>query len=110
MRLLYEFKQQYPEADITPYLQKSSKFFQDYIERGLKSIEADRRLAGEPDVNKIEMEDNDSGQYLQRLRAWQTKAGWNNVPAATTRPTPLSPPQPPVEHEPLPVRHSQLVS
>uniref|UniRef100_A0A1B6M0W7 TOG domain-containing protein n=1 Tax=Graphocephala atropunctata TaxID=36148 RepID=A0A1B6M0W7_9HEMI len=109
LRLLYEFKQQCPDADINPFLQKSSKFFQDYIERGLKGIEADIRMEGKPiPDNKLEVEDSDSTQYLHRLRAWQAKAGWNNIPAAATRPTPLSPPHQPDEPEPLPTRHPQL--
>lgn len=108
---MYEFKQQCPDADINPFLQKSSQFFQDYIARGLKSIDAEKRMNREPDVdiNKVEVEDKDSGLYMQKLRAWQAKAGWNNIPAAATRPTPLSPPQQPVEPEPLPVRQTQLV-
>lgn len=115
LQLLYEFKLQCPDADVNPFLQRSSQFFQDYISRGLKSIEAERRMAGQPGWeadNKVDRdsEDRETGQYLQKLRAWQVKAGWDNTPAAVTRPTPLSPPQQPVEHEPLPVRHSQLVS
>ena len=48
MSLLYDFKQQHPEADIDPFLRKSSQFFQDYIEKGLQSIDNDRRrLAAE---------------------------------------------------------------
>ena len=45
MSLLYDFKQQHPEADIDPFLRKSSQFFQDYIEKGLQSIDNDRRRA-----------------------------------------------------------------
>ncbi|UYV60269.1 msps [Cordylochernes scorpioides] len=39
---LYRFVQSNPEADIEPYLQKSSEFFQDYIRRGLKEIEEEK--------------------------------------------------------------------
>lgn len=35
---LYEFKKNYPEADIDPYLKKSSIYFQSYIERGLQAL------------------------------------------------------------------------
>ncbi|XP_054291046.1 protein mini spindles-like isoform X1 [Macrosteles quadrilineatus] len=111
IRMLYEFKQQYPDADINPFLQKSSQFFQDYIERGLKSIDADRRLAGvDKETGKVEVDDKDSGAYLQRLRVWQAKAGWNNAPPAATRPsaTPLSPSRQDLDLEPLPIRQSQL--
>ena len=40
---LFDFKQRYPEADLDPFLKKSSQFFQDYIERGLKNIETERQ-------------------------------------------------------------------
>lgn len=42
LMLLYDFRLQHPEADIEPYLGKSSQFFQEYIEKGLKEIEASR--------------------------------------------------------------------
>lgn len=37
-----------------------------------------------------ESEDGESVQFLQRLRVLQAKAGWNNMPAATTLPTPTT--------------------
>ena len=40
---LYEFKQKYPDADIDPFLERSSQFFRNYIERGLKNIEVERK-------------------------------------------------------------------
>ena len=40
---LYDFKQKYPEADIDPFLKRTSEFFQSYIERGLKGIEMERK-------------------------------------------------------------------
>ncbi|XP_064115377.1 cytoskeleton-associated protein 5-like isoform X2 [Macrobrachium nipponense] len=43
---LYDFKQKHPEADIEPFLKKSSQFFQNYIERGLKRVEMDRQAEG----------------------------------------------------------------
>ena len=39
---LYDFKKKYPDADLEPFLKKSSNFFQNYIERGLKNIEQER--------------------------------------------------------------------
>ncbi|KAK7477171.1 hypothetical protein BaRGS_00031556, partial [Batillaria attramentaria] len=39
---LYDFKKKYPDADLEPFLKKSSQFFQNYIERGLKNIEQER--------------------------------------------------------------------
>ena len=40
---LYDFKLKYPDADIDPFLQRTSEFFQSYIERGLKNIEMERK-------------------------------------------------------------------
>lgn len=40
---MYEFKQRYPDADIEPFLSRSSDFFKNYIERGLKYIEEKKR-------------------------------------------------------------------
>ena len=39
---LYDFKKKYPDADLEPFLKKSSNFFLNYIERGLKNIEQER--------------------------------------------------------------------
>jgi cytoskeleton-associated protein 5 len=36
---LYNFKKQNPDANLSPFLDKSSQYFRDYIERGLKNIE-----------------------------------------------------------------------
>lgn len=44
--MLYDFKQQYPEANLDPFLQKSSKYFQDYISQGMKNVEMERRGQG----------------------------------------------------------------
>ncbi|XP_039295336.1 cytoskeleton-associated protein 5-A-like [Nilaparvata lugens] len=46
LRMLYDFKQQHPDADIEPFLEKSTQFFQDYIQRGLQAIEMEQRLQG----------------------------------------------------------------
>ncbi|XP_063227944.1 protein mini spindles [Bacillus rossius redtenbacheri] len=43
LALLFDFREQHPEADIEPFLRKSSQFFQDYIEQGLHQIEKERR-------------------------------------------------------------------
>ena len=36
---LYNFKKQNPDANLAPFLDKSSQYFRDYIEKGLKKIE-----------------------------------------------------------------------
>ncbi|XP_021935865.1 protein mini spindles isoform X2 [Zootermopsis nevadensis] len=51
LSLLYDFKQQHPEADIEPFLRKSSQFFQEYIQKGLHMIDMDRRKAGKQVVH-----------------------------------------------------------
>ena len=38
---LYNFKKQNPDANLAPFLDKSSQYFRDYIERGLKNIESE---------------------------------------------------------------------
>ena len=43
---LYDFKIKYPDADLEPFLKKSSQFFQNYIERGLKNIAIEREEKG----------------------------------------------------------------
>ncbi|XP_070169214.1 protein mini spindles isoform X3 [Polyergus mexicanus] len=40
---LYDFKLQYPEADVQPFLIKSHQFFQDFIEQGLREIDQARK-------------------------------------------------------------------
>lgn len=42
---LYDFKQEFPVTDLTPYLSKTSQFFQRYIEQGLKNIALERERA-----------------------------------------------------------------
>lgn len=43
---LYDFKLQYPDADVQPFLVKSHQFFQDFIEQGLREIDQARRNEG----------------------------------------------------------------
>lgn len=90
LRMLYDFKQQHPEADIQPFLDKSSKFFRDYIERGLQAIDAERRTAG-LNRNSVPFESRDvmsseseGSNFLHRLRVLQAKAGLKNMPSSTS--------------------------
>ncbi|KAJ8937291.1 hypothetical protein NQ318_020341 [Aromia moschata] len=53
LNLLYDFMQDHAEADIEPFLKKSSKFFQDYIRNGLKEIEESRKTAKSTIVEKV---------------------------------------------------------
>ncbi|XP_041052921.1 cytoskeleton-associated protein 5 isoform X2 [Carcharodon carcharias] len=43
---LYEYRKKYSDADIEPFLRKSSQFFQNYIERGLRLVENEREGKG----------------------------------------------------------------
>ncbi|XP_043494005.1 protein mini spindles isoform X2 [Polistes fuscatus] len=43
---LYDFKLQYPDADVQPFLVKSHQFFQDFIEQGLREIDRARKNQG----------------------------------------------------------------
>ncbi|CAK9799265.1 Protein mini spindles [Anthophora plagiata] len=58
---LYDFKLQYPEADVQPFLVKSHQFFQDFIEQGLRDIDQARKS-----LNPMPPADNQSstGKYL----------------------------------------------
>jgi cytoskeleton-associated protein 5 len=53
MRDLYDFKMKFPDADIEPFLKKCSHFFQNYIERGLKTIENEEREQSEGKIGEI---------------------------------------------------------
>ncbi|EEZ99362.1 protein mini spindles [Tribolium castaneum] len=80
LNLLYDFMQQHPEADIEPFLKKSSKFFQDYIQNGLQEIEKSRKTTREKVEEKVaeaitgsvEAEENRGPEYWEkRLQAWK---------------------------------------
>lgn len=86
--MLYDFKQQHPEADIQPFFEKSSKFFRDYIERGLQAIDAERRTANKNSVSAeskdVLSSESEGSNFLQRLRVLQAKAGLKNMPASSS--------------------------
>ncbi|XP_074659801.1 cytoskeleton-associated protein 5-like [Tubulanus polymorphus] len=104
---LFDFKLKYPEADLGPFLKKSSTFFQNYIERGLKTIEAERATSAKENertehdnnsavnntVNNHQTAavtpDDDSGSdsvinpsvYMERLRVLRQRCGLDNQPS-----------------------------
>ncbi|XP_044737477.1 protein mini spindles isoform X3 [Chrysoperla carnea] len=41
--LLYEFREQHPEVDTEPFLKRATQFFQEYVEKGLEDIAAQKR-------------------------------------------------------------------
>ena len=61
---LYDFKLQNPDADVQAYLNKSSQFFQNYVERGLKGIEAQRLRSGQQTATA-------AASATDRDRAWR---------------------------------------
>ena len=58
---LFEFKEKNPDADIEPYLKKSSQFFQNYIERGLKRVEMERQCDSKMATSASSEGSNNSG-------------------------------------------------
>ncbi|XP_078348745.1 cytoskeleton-associated protein 5-like isoform X2 [Oculina patagonica] len=90
---LYDFKQKYPEADIDPFLKRTSEFFQSYIERGLKNIEMERKgrkisenapasalsTSTGRSTNSTEDENtDDADSYRDRLKVLRMRAGLDN--------------------------------
>ncbi|XP_076471814.1 cytoskeleton-associated protein 5-like isoform X2 [Babylonia areolata] len=83
---LYDFKKKYPDADLEPFLKKSSQFFQNYIERGLKNIELEREGKKPETLDPIPAmkplsENTANGDsvgadyYMQRLTAIRARCG-----------------------------------
>ncbi|XP_048241542.1 cytoskeleton-associated protein 5-like isoform X2 [Haliotis rufescens] len=89
---LYDFKRKYPDADLEPFLKKSSQFFQNYIERGLRGIEEERMgSSGESGIIPVLMsstsssssgpsvgsgeEKEDPNYFRERLKMLRVKCG-----------------------------------
>lgn len=93
---LYDFKKKYPDADLEPFLKKSSQFFQNYIERGLKNIEQERdgkkpdSFDSIPAVKPLS-ESAANGEtvgadyYMQRLNALRASCGLDMQEARADR-------------------------
>jgi len=93
---LYNFKQQNPHANLEPFLEKSSDYFRNYIERGLKSIEAEANNAngGGPAArvladSNIENHDTGGGSaphqlYLERLKKLRAQGGLDRASSASS--------------------------
>ncbi|XP_022781710.1 cytoskeleton-associated protein 5-like [Stylophora pistillata] len=97
---LYDFKQKYPEADIDPFLKRTSEFFQSYIERGLRNIEMERKgrkVAGTAPPSGIsttaltssnlteEESTDDADAYRDRLKVLRMRAGLDNQSNTTSK-------------------------
>ena len=90
---LYDFKKKYPDADLEPFLKKSSNFFQNYIERGLKNIEQEREgkvsssdfgvtvrsdnLQSTNDTS-VSQQQQQPDYYRERLKILRTRCGLDN--------------------------------
>merc|ERR1719278_1925114 len=98
---LYNFKQQNPQADLEPFLVKSSEYFRNYIERGLKSIESEthhsnggQRVLADSTYSHSAMDNNTTNSaasdgvaphllYLDRLKKLRAQAGLERGGSAT---------------------------
>ncbi|KAL1502287.1 hypothetical protein ABEB36_007453 [Hypothenemus hampei] len=89
LNLLYDFIEQHPEAEIEPFLSKSSKFFQDYINISLKEISNVRKqnnfdkipdgdVNGSGDINPEQTPE----YFEERLNRW--KHIWDELMAGRT--------------------------
>ena len=97
---LYNFKQQNPHADLEPFLVKSSDYFRNYIERGLKSIEAEANnanggshatAANSRVLADSNIENHDAGSgaaphqlYLERLKKLRAQGGLDRASSASS--------------------------
>ncbi|ESO97492.1 hypothetical protein LOTGIDRAFT_228176 [Lottia gigantea] len=108
---LYDFKKKHPDADLMPFLKKTSQFFQDYVERGLKNIELERegKKFNSGDVSTSSTAtttsnsstaagiagsntDSTANFYLERLKAIRSQCGLDNSGQQTNeKPQPLRP-------------------
>jgi cytoskeleton-associated protein 5 len=81
LTLLYDFMLQHPEADIDPFLKKSSQFFQDYIQNGLREIADSRKTAKSTSVedkaseiivtSEADADDKGPEYWEKRLEKWR---------------------------------------
>ncbi|XP_059831965.1 cytoskeleton-associated protein 5 isoform X3 [Hypanus sabinus] len=79
---LYEYRKKYSDADIEPFLRKSSQFFQNYVERGLRLVENEREGKGR--ISSSSSSGNTNGEevgpavYLERLKILRQRCGLEN--------------------------------
>ncbi|KAK9712199.1 CLASP N terminal [Popillia japonica] len=88
LNMLYDFLQQHPEADIDPFLKRSSQFFQDYIQKNLSKIDSDRKSSTPGQHGKEELEskldsvisENSSTAGNRDLEYWKQRLEmWNRI-------------------------------
>lgn len=64
--MLYDFKNEHPEININQFLSKTSKFFQQYISRGLEEVQAEKdgRILRDGEYNNVRVvKANSSTKY-----------------------------------------------
>jgi len=66
LKELYKFKQDNPHADLEPFLAKSSTYFRDYIDRGLKNVEEELARGGSTTVHQ---QQSSTQQYTMNTQA-----------------------------------------
>ncbi|XP_045453489.1 protein mini spindles [Melitaea cinxia] len=98
---LYDLRERHPEVDIWTFMQGSSFYFRNYVERGLREVAEQRKMASMPmyksdyKTENIDMSnENDEKShviFLERLRALQAKAGLKTESSPSSQPrTPVS--------------------
>jgi cytoskeleton-associated protein 5 len=91
IRMLYDFRERHPGADLKPFLEKSSQFFQEYIESGLDKLEKHHRherqsrneysetASGTTDGNAVLLgeiaDEEDPNYYFERLKQIRAHIG-----------------------------------
>ncbi len=75
---LYNFKKDNPEADLEPFLDKSSDYFRSYIERGLEAIEAENQTGSHV------AEKSAASLYMDRLKRLRSQGGLDSASPTTT--------------------------
>ncbi|CAH2087902.1 unnamed protein product [Euphydryas editha] len=98
---LYDLRERHPEVDIWTFMQGSSFYFRNYVERGLREVAEQRKMASMPmyksdykaDNIDISNENDEKSHviFLERLRALQAKAGLKTESNPSSQPrTPVS--------------------
>ncbi|XP_028170913.1 protein mini spindles [Ostrinia furnacalis] len=96
---LYDLRERHPEVDIWTFMQGSSFYFRNYVERGLREVAEQRKLASMPiykhdyksDSIDISNENDEKSHviFLERLRALQAKAGLKTESPSSQPRTPM---------------------
>ncbi|VEN60708.1 unnamed protein product, partial [Callosobruchus maculatus] len=74
LTLLYDFMHHHPEAEVEAYLKKSTKFFQDYVKKGLSEIEESRKKP--KDITEVGIHGQGNGDNVQESEHKKDAAYW----------------------------------